>query len=386
MTKTDVKEGSYAYDANFLNEHKIGFVELTSQDGNSRVMVAPSLQGRVMTSSASGEEGTSFGWLNYRFIEKGEKSDQFNPIGGEERFWLAPEGGPFSLYFAKGKEQVYDNWHVPAVIDTEAYKAVAQSDSAISFEKETSLVNAMGTTFDMKIQREVKLLTKAAVERGLDIAIPDGLSFVAYQTDNKVTNTGKDKWNKDKGLVSIWLLSQFTPTPSTTVFIPYKQDVEGRLLNDSYFGKIPAERLIVKDGVVYFRIDGKYRSKLGMSPKRAKGICGSYDSSKGILTILTCTMGDDQSVYLNGQWGKQDDPFDGDAINSYNDGPLDDGSIMGPFYEVETSSPAVELAKGQTLEHVQKTIHIQGSPEQLNPIVKRLFGIDLSQVTSQFKN
>ena len=43
--------------------------------------------------------------------------------------------------------------------------------------------------------------------------------------------------------------------------------------------------------------------------------------------------------YVNGQWGPQEDPFAGDVINSYNDGPVEDGSIMGPFYEIETSSP-----------------------------------------------
>ena len=63
-----------------------------------------------MTTSASGDEGDSYGWINYRFIREGKVSPQFNPVGGEERFWLGPEGGPFSLYFKEGQEQVYDNW------------------------------------------------------------------------------------------------------------------------------------------------------------------------------------------------------------------------------------------------------------------------------------
>ena len=89
-------------------------------------MVIPAWQGRVMTSSASGDEGDSFGGINYRFIDKGEISTQFNPVGGEERFWLGPEGGPFSLYFKGGQEQVYDNWVVPAVLDTEPFKVEAK--------------------------------------------------------------------------------------------------------------------------------------------------------------------------------------------------------------------------------------------------------------------
>jgi len=93
--------------------------------------------------------------------------------------------------------------------------------------------------------------------------------------------------------------------------------------------------------------------------------CGSYDSSKGVLTILWCSLPDAPSAYVNGQWGPQEDPFAGDVINSYNDGPVEDGSIMGPFYEIETSSPGAELAAGASLVHTQKVVHIQGEDRQL---------------------
>lgn len=71
------------------------------------------------------------------------------------------------------------------------------------------------------------------------------------------------------------------------------------------------------------------------------------------------------------QWGVQEDPFAGDVINSYNDGPVEDGSIMGPFYEIETSSPGAELIPGASLVHIQKVVHIQGKDEQLAPIVQK---------------
>ena len=109
----EIKMGSDAYDAQILKDHGIEYTELVSADGNSKVMVIPAWQGRVMTTSASGDEGDSYGWINYRFINEGKVSSQFNPVGGEERFWLGPEGGPFSLYFKEGQEQVYDNWIVP---------------------------------------------------------------------------------------------------------------------------------------------------------------------------------------------------------------------------------------------------------------------------------
>ena len=79
----EIKMGTYAYDARFLKEHGIEYKELVSADGNSKVMLIPAWQGRVMTTSASGDEGDSYGWINYRFINEGKVSTQFNPVGGE---------------------------------------------------------------------------------------------------------------------------------------------------------------------------------------------------------------------------------------------------------------------------------------------------------------
>jgi hypothetical protein len=56
-------------------------------------------------------------------------------------------------------------------------------------------------------------------------------------------------------------------------------------------------------------------------------------------------------------WEHQEDPFCGDVVNSYNDGPLPGGSQMGPFYELETSSPAADIEPGDTLTHEHATFH-----------------------------
>lgn len=381
----EVKMGSYAYDAQFLKENGIEYTELVSADGNSKVMIIPAWQGRVMTTSASGDEGDSYGWINYRFIREGKINPQFNPVGGEERFWLGPEGGPFSLYFKQGQEQVYDNWVVPTVLDTEAFTIKSQDKNSIHFAKDTRLTNASGTVFDMNIDRTVSLMNANEVAMDFGIQLSPAMKLVAYKSDNKITNTGTNAWTKEGGLVSVWMLSMFNPTPTTTVFIPYKEDTEGIIVNDEYFGKIPSDRLIKENGIIYFKIDGKYRSKLGLPVSRATNLCGSYDSSKGVLTILWCSLPDAPSAYVNGQWGPQEDPFAGDVINSYNDGPVEDGSIMGPFYEIETSSPGAELAAGASLVHTQKVVHIQGEDGQLAPIVQKLFGADLNVIKSKFQ-
>lgn len=377
--------GSYADDARFMKSNGIEYIELTSSDGKSRVMVVPSWQGRVMTTSATGNEGESYGWINYPFIKKRQISSQFNPVGGEERFWLGPEGGLFSLYFKQGKKQIYENWKVPPVLDTEPFNIQSQGKNSICFTKESCLTNAYGTKFHLTIERTISLLDINEIENSFNLEFPKDVKVVAYKSDNKITNIGNESWSKEKGLISVWMLSMFSPTPATTVFIPYKQSVKGRVVNDEYFGKIPADRLIMENGIIYFKIDGSYRSKLGIPAICATNLCGSYDSSKEVLTILWCNLSENSQNYMNGQWGTQDNPYQGDVINAYNDGPTEDGSVMGPFYEIETSSPGAELEPGTSLIHTQKTIHIQGNDKQLAPIIEKLFKTDINTIKTKFQ-
>ncbi len=384
MDIKDYIKGTYAYDAAFFAANKIETIELSDQNSKARVLLIPSYQGRVMTSSANGNEGKSFGWINYDLIESGIKNKQFNPVGGEERFWMGPEGGPNSIYFKPGKEQVFANWVVPPVIDTEPFNVKEKGKSNVTFTKSVRLVNASGSEFNIGIERNVSLLSADEFSVLLGANFPQGLNMVVYQSENMIKNIGGQAWTKENGLLSIWMLCMFNPSPTTTVFIPYKQESEGVIVNDNYFGKVPSERLKVEDGIVYFQIDGKFRSKIGLPPTRATELCGSYDSKGKVLTLVWCSLPNEPKVYVNSQWGEQVNPYAGDVINSYNDGPVEDGSIMGPFYEIETSSPAAELLPGEVLSHIQRIAHIQGDEQKLNEIVQLLFNVDLNSINTKF--
>ena len=381
----DFEMGTYGYDLKYLADKGIETVELKSDDGQSKVMVVPAWQGRVMTSTTKGDAGSSYGWINYKFIDAGEVSTFFNPFGGEERFWIGPEGGPNSWYFKKGVEQIYDNWVVPSGIDTEAYDIESQNDKEVVFTKDLHWVNASDNAFDIKVRRTVALVDNAALAELLGIEIPEGVNALAYKTENTLTNGGDAAWTKETGLPSVWLLGSFNPTPTTTVFIPYNKDFDGKLINDEYFGKVPADRLILEDGMVYFKIDGEYRSKIGLPDGSAKDICGSYDSEKKVLNILKYTVPEGEKDYVNGQWGPQENPFGGDVINSYNDGPNENGFVQGPFYEIETSSPGAALAPGESLTHTQYTIHFEGTEDVLAAIAEKVFGVSLAEVAGKFK-
>ena len=377
------QKGSYGYDLAFLKAHKLKLVELKDASSKASVVLVPDLQGRVMTSSAKGNGGKSFGWINYKLFDSGVVSGQVNPYGGEERLWFGPEGGPFSIYFQKGKEQLFANWLVPKEIDTKPFEVVSQTEGSVSFRNEFALANASGTTMDIGIERTVKLLNRAEAEKALQLSLDTSLNYVAYESENILTNKGKTTWNEKSGFLSIWLLAMFNPSEKGVVFIPYKTGDEaklGKIVTDDYFGKVPADRLIVKDGVLFFKTDGKCRSKIGLSPERSLPYCGSYDPDSQVLTLLWFSKPEEAAKYVNSKWGKQENTLKGDAVNSYNDGPVADGSIMGPFYEIESSSPAALLAPGEKITHKQRIFHISGDEAHLSLITEKLFNLPISLI------
>jgi hypothetical protein len=212
--------------------------------------------------------------------------------------------------------------------------------------------------------------------------------MVGYQTDNRITNRGENAWAPETGLISIWMLGMYNPSPRTTVVIPFKAGDESELggkVNDTYFGKVPPEYLVVEDDVLFFRGDGTHRGKIGIGPNRSRGIAGSYDADGGVLTIVTYNEQQAPHGYVNSMWELQDEPYGGDVINAYNDGsPEPDKPPLGPFYELETSSPAAALKPGETMKHVQRTWHIQGDLQMLDPIAQRLLGVGLSEIKGKF--
>src|SRR5260221_4409403 len=375
-----IAKGTYAYDIAFLKKHTKKLVELESKEGNSKILLSVDYQGRVMTSTAGGDSGTSYGWINYDLIASGKKRKQFNPIGGEERFWIGPEGGQYSIYFKAADSFNINHWRVPAIIDTIMYDVIQSDKKQALFSKTASFTNYSGTTFNITIERKISLLDKDEIGSKLKLAIPGDVHCAGYETKNRITNSGNNNWIKENGLLSVWLLGMFTPTPQTVVIIPFHPQKDARsYITDNYFGEIPAERLQVKDSVLFFTCDGKLRSKIGLSPVIAKPIAGSFDFKNNVLTIVIPEI-DKAGLYVNSKWEIQKEPYKGDVINSYNDGPLQDESQLGPFYEIESSSPAKELKKGEKLEYNQVTCHLQGDYNALRQIAQQLLSVDLNEI------
>ena len=376
---------NFGEDIAFLKQHT-DVIVLTNKESGAKVAVVPAWQGRVMTSSADGDSELSFGWINRELIASGKTQPHINARGGEDRFWLGPEGGQFSIFFAKGAPFDLEHWFTPAAIDTLPYQLVNQSMNRATFTALFALTNYSGTRFELKVNREVRLLGSREAWTKLGVKPNASLKLVAYETDNKLTNAGRQSWKKESGLLSIWILGMFNPSPKTTIVVPIRKGPESELgakVTSDYFGPVPAERLVVKDDVIYFSGDGKLRSKIGMGPKRSKGVLGSYDAESHVLTVVQFSQPAKATDYVNSLWKLQEKPYSGDAANSYNDGPPAPGAKpLGPFYELESSSPAVELKPGRSLEHLHRTIHLTGDEAELDPVARAVFGVSLADIKS----
>ncbi|MBC7363358.1 MAG: hypothetical protein H5U07_02290 [Candidatus Aminicenantes bacterium] len=380
---------TFGEDLEFLKKHT-QVITLSSPDGQAMVAINPDIQGRVMTSTAAGPSGLSYGWINRDLIVSGENNPHINTFGGEDRFWLGPEGGQYSLFFKNGSPFDLDHWFTPAPINEGGFDLISHDGNQVVMKKEMNLVNYSNFEFKIKVDRIIRLLDKTQVET-LGIPLSDKLKWVAFHSDNQITNMGDTPWKKETGLVSIWILGMFNPSPETTVVIPFKPGPEeelGPVVNDAYFGKVPADRLIVKDKVLFFKADGQYRSKIGISPKRVLPFLGSYDAANQALTIVHLTLPENpaEHSYVNSMWEIQKDPYAGDVVNSYNDGPTTPGGKpLGPFYELETSSPGAQLNPGESLRHVHTTIHLQGEEKELDQIAQKIFGVTLEEIKTAFK-
>ena len=367
-------------DVAFLRRH-VEVIVLQESPAGARLAVVPAWQGRVMTSTAGGASQASYGWLNEELIGSGQLRPHMNAFGGEDRLWLGPEGGQFAIFFRKGDPFDLEHWQTPALIDTEPWAVADRGPRQVAFRHRGHLVNHSGTPLDVQIDRTVRLLDRAAAASALG-GLPDSVRLVAFASENTLTNAGASAWTRTSGLLSLWVLGMFKPSPQATIVIPYQAGSEaerGPVVNDAYFGKVPADRLVDRGGRLVFKADGEYRSKIGLSPRRALSVVGSYDAAAGVLTIVTFDRPEGASEYVNSMWEIQKQPFAGDVVNAYNDGPPSPGAKpLGPFYELETSSPAAALAPAQHLTHVHRTFHLQGTPADLEALARRLLGSGLA--------
>jgi hypothetical protein len=371
---------SFADDVAFLDARAKTIV-LADPNGG-RVALSAQYQGRVMTSAVS-PAGPSLGWINRPFIESGKTGTQFDNYGGEDRFWLGPEGGQNGLYFPPGKPFEFDLWQTPHPLQEGAWTVADQRPDRVTFTRSMTVTTWSKVDFVVDVERTVRLLSRDEARQVLHLAAAPDVGFVAYETKNRIVNRGAKAWTRSSGLPSIWILAMFAPAADARVIIPFEKNGSGEIVNDRYFGKVPPSRLAVHEdkGFLAFTCDGKERGKIGLGPSRAKSVLGSFSASSRLLTVVHYDGPKPGAPYVNSMWEEQKDPYAGDVVNSYNDGPPAPGKPpLGGFYEIETSSPGAELAPGKDLTHTQRTFHFSGDRASLDAIAKSALGVSLGDL------
>jgi len=376
-------KGTFGYDLDFLKQ-KDSVVVLNSKDGNAQVIVSPKYQAKVFTSTADGVNGKSFGWINYKTFSEKSLDPHMNAYGGEDRLWIGPEGSKFALFFKPHTKMDFADWHTPVAVDFESWTLNSHTDKKASLSKSTVVRNYIGEMFTIGLIRDIEILEPADAEKLLGITFDNKVKSVAFSTQNTITNNGYDEWDKTTGAICLWNLDMFTPSAKTVIVVPYNNSDTGKVATTDYFGEISKDRIKYNNGILLFKADGKSRGKLGMPPNRSKAMAGSYDAQNNVLTITLFDL-DPKATYLNQEWRTDRNPFIGDAVNAYNDGPLTDGTQMGPFYEIESVSPAAFLKPNESLSHKHSVFHFTGDKDELNQIALKTLGISLQDIQAAFK-
>lgn len=372
----------YAEVMNILKSSNHDGYTLKPYKRKGQVLVCPSLAGRVMGTSYTNDQGEFGGFINTKAFKEDMK-DSWDNWGGEERYWLCPEGGQFGLMF-QGKENSFDNYTVQAGINNSKYTVVDISDlgNSLSMKCQFDLHNATGTRFQVESLRRITALDACPYLTGMIAEI----NFVGFQSESTITNVGANAWSKQTGALAHWHLGQFLPGERVIVIIPFNQGIfSDPPIREDYFvqfclnGKMPANRYWLKNGFALFKADGKCRTKIGQNRSRATGLLASYnlDSDEIIMMDYDYYPG---LEYASSYWYEQPEPYNGDCISFSAEGPISPKEPNGRCYELEAMSPAMFLSPGQSFTFRTRVFHIRGPRLLIAGICHQHLGPEISML------
>ena len=93
--------------------------------------------------------------LNRDFIQAGKTGTPLDSYGGEDRFWLGPEGGQFGLYFAPGARFDIDHWQTPTGLQEGAWEIAEQGWRHVVFARRMTLMNYSRTELEVEVRRTI---------------------------------------------------------------------------------------------------------------------------------------------------------------------------------------------------------------------------------------
>ena len=201
-----------------------------------------------------------------------------NVFGGEDRFWLGPEGGQYALYFKPGDPFDLPHWQTPAPFDWEPWDIADQSAGHVRFQKRMSLVN----------YSERRSTSTSTARCGCWAAptppacwgrcpTPSAGRLRVRQHRDQRRRTAVDA----EARARVDLDPRAVPArrrdddrhPFAAALTSRWADRQRCLLRQGPERSAPATA-----DAILFKADGRYRSKIGLSPARTLGVAGSYDA------------------------------------------------------------------------------------------------------------
>jgi len=350
------------------------------QEGQAIVAVAPEWQGRVLFSSSDGPQGIAYGWLNRTLAASTEAAGQLHKLGGESRLWFGPEIGTYSVFFDPGAEQIPENICISDDLTYRKFEIFHSDATSITCGAPMQIRNSYGTLFDLEVTRKLSLIPAQSIETNLQLSIPEGVSWVAFEAETWMKNTGTETWNRKTGLLSIWEISCQIPSPNTVMIIPLSKYLEQPT---TYFTKLSSDRFKTLNRHLIYKADATYMNKIGIPPGSSSPLFGSYTPEMGLLTVYQYQF-ENAPLYANSLWGHEN-PWQGDVINVFNGEVNPPEQRDWPFFEAETSSCVEELTPGSSLRHFQRVYHFHGSAESLDAIAQSILRISLQICKFQSK-
>lgn len=331
-----------------------------------QIVITPDLSARVLGASIDGLPDENLMWVDETIMNGTywQKKPYFWNAGGL-RSWIAPE----DLFFVDADKNP-DSWFVPASLDPAVFRTVSANNSEAVYKAEIELPSNIGKTYQITLERRIALLTDPPQEIG---TLTAGVEYMGIEKTHSLTNRSDEVIGKDLPYVCLWSLLQINP--SGTILVPLKKGADPKTAYREYFNPL-GDRLVVTNNIISIKIDGKYRSKIGVRPEAAgRGLAFLRDDgdNKGVLFVKLFPV-DPDGIYVDKPWGKESDY--GDAIELYND----DGN-MGGFAEIECHGPARKLAKGEIQSHSMKLHIFRGSLTELKKIGSVLLDADLAKAT-----
>lgn len=369
---------TFKSDFEFLAK-KINPIILKDTD-NRQILVSSEFQGKVMTSTSKGVKGYSYGWFNKGIIASDTAFLNRSKIGSEGRIWFGPDQGPNTIFFKRNGKTKEVEHAAPKDLDTLPFKVFEKTERSVKLGNKLHLQNLKGFHFYIDVKRQIEILSQKNIEDNLKVDLKDNIDFVAFKSETSMENIGSEDWSKSSGLLSLWDLGCFYPTPSTTAIIPLKGENKDATI---YFTPLDSTRIQIKNNVLFYKADANYLNKIGTLPEFTLPYFGSYSPEFNLLTIIKFSFNNELD-YVNAHPENILEQYRGDVINIFNDGKLGDIGPFGPFYELETSSAAKALKVGQRLSHTHETYHFEGTMEELNVISKKVFNVSLENVEKVF--